>query len=109
MDTEMIKSITKTGSVVSLSFLALYLVVDNIFQEAVYKLLGSEKIFIIILVILAIIFTVLLSDIFSKKDRANPNPPRNLPNQPSNSSSQPNNAPSVNYKDSSTHNGDNRF
>ncbi len=95
MDVEVIKSFTKTGGAVGSAFFVLYFVVDHLFKEPVYQFLGSEKIFILLLVILGIIVTAVILSRCSKSDSSAPNPPAN--------------GPTVNYKNSSTHNGDNRF
>ena len=95
MDIEIIKSLTKTGGVVGLLFVILYLMVDNLFKEPVYEFLGSDKIFILLLFVIgaALIAVIVASRKGSakkhddEKDKA---------------------GPKVIYKDS-THNGDNRF
>jgi hypothetical protein len=95
VDIEAIKSFAKTGSVVGFASLILYFVVDNIFKEPVYKFLGSEKLFILLLVILGVIVTAI---ILSKRLKPDSSAPNSLGN-----------GPTVNYKNSSTHNGNNRF
>ena len=92
MDIEVIKSFTRTGGAVGSSCLIIYFIVENLFKEPIYQFLGSEKVFILLLAILGIIVTAIILSKGSKPD---------------NSASS--NAPTVNYKDSSTHNGDNRF
>ena len=95
MDIEIIKSFTKTGGVVGFVFLIIYFIVENLFKEPIYHFFGSEKVFILLLVILGVIVTAIILFKCSKPS--------------GNASNTPSNTPTVNYKDSSTHNGDNRF
>ncbi len=95
MDIEVIKSFTRTGGAVGFSCLIIYFIVENLFKEPIYQFLGNEKVFILLLVILGVIVTAIILSKGSKPD--------------SSASNTPSNAPTVNYKDSSTHNGDNRF
>jgi uncharacterized membrane protein YoaK (UPF0700 family) len=90
MDIEIIKSFTKTSSAVGFSCLVLYLVVENLFKEHVYRFLGSENVFILLLAVLGVIVIFLLHTRITEKNKSS-------------------NRPVVNYKGSSTHNGDNRF
>lgn len=89
-----IKIIKATGSVGVVSFL-LYFLVDKLFKQEIYALLGGEKLFIIILIILSILAVALVSAIYVGKPKAS-----------SNSGS---NGNTVMYKDSSIHQGDNKF
>lgn len=95
MDIETIKSLTKTGGAVGSLCLILYLIVDGLFQEPVYEFLGSDKVFILLLSIVGVVLTAI---IFAQRRK-----PLKSDGAPLKS------GPIVNYKDSSTHNGDNRF
>jgi hypothetical protein len=92
MDIETIKVFTKSGGAAGLVSLVLYLIVDRVFSEPVYSFLGDEKVFVIILSVLAVLITVMLGSALAKKT---------VTIEPS--------GPQVNYRDRSTHNGDNRF
>lgn len=96
MDIETVKAFAKGGSVVGFVTMVLYLIVDRVFSEPVYTFLGSENVFLVTLAVLAVLMTVILSSALTKKTlKETPVP------TPS--------APVVNYRDRSTHNGDNRF
>lgn len=95
MDIEIIKSLTKTGGVVGLPFVILYLIVDNLFQESVYKFLGSDKIFILLLFVIG---TALVAVIVAS--RKGPTKKHDVEKDKAGAL--------VTYEDS-THNGDNRF
>lgn len=92
MDIETVKAFTKSGSAVGLISLVLYLIVDRVFSEPVYTFLGDEKVFIIILSVLAVLVTVILGSVLAKKPAIAPS-----------------SGPQVIYRDRSKHNGDNRF
>lgn len=95
MDVDVIKSLTKTGGAVGSLCLILYLIVDGLFQEPVYEFLGGDKVFILLLSIIGVVLTAI---IFTQRKK----PPKT-------DDAQPNASPAVQYNDSSTHNGDNRF
>lgn len=92
MDIETVKAFTKSGSAVGVVSLVLYFIIDKVFSEPVYTFLGDEKVFIIILSVLAVLVTVILGSVLAKKPAIVP---------PS--------GPQVIYRDRSKHNGDNRF
>lgn len=84
-----------TGSVGVICFV-LYFFIDLIFKKEIYDLLGDERIFILALLILGVLFVALLSALKYQQNKV----------------AEKNNAtkgPVIIYKDSSTHNGDNRF
>lgn len=95
MDIEVVKHLAKTGGTITTASVTLYLVVDNLFKEPVYNFLGSERTFILLLAIIAV---ALIAVIFSKREKSNQH-----------NATPPKPGPTVNYRDSSTHNGDNRF
>lgn len=95
MDIEVIKSLTKTGGTVGSACVILYFIVDKLFQEPVYNFLGSDKIFILLLSIIGVVLTAIIVTQRTKPSEI--------------SIEQPKSGPTVNYRDSSTHNGDNRF
>lgn len=95
MDIEVIKSLTKTGGTVGSACVILYFIVDKLFQEPVYNFLGSDKIFILLLSIIGVVLTAIIVTQRKKPSEI--------------SIEQPKCGPTVNYRDSSTHNGDNRF
>ncbi|WP_100635521.1 hypothetical protein [Marinomonas sp. ef1] len=95
MDIEVVKSLTKTGGAVGSFCVILYLMVDKLFQEPVYNFLGSDKVFILLLIILGVVLTAIIVTQRTKS--------------PKSDIKQSKAGPTVNYTDSSTHNGDNRF
>ena len=97
MEEQIWKAIIKNTGYVGVICFVLYQVVDRIFQKEIYDLIGGEKVFILTLIILGVITVALISAIRSSAAKSNPNPTGS------------NTSPVVNYKDSSTHNGDNRF
>lgn len=95
MHIEVVKSLSKTGGAVGSACVILYLIVDKLFQEPVYNFLGSDKMFMLLLSIIGVVLTAIIVT------------QRTKPSE--NSIEQPKSGPAVNYRDSSTHNGDNRF
>ena len=95
MDIEVIKSLTKTGGAVGSACVILYFIVDKLFQEPVYNFLGSDKVFILLLSIIGVVLTAIIVTQRTKPSEI--------------SIEQTKSRPTVNYKGSSTHNGDNRF
>jgi len=89
MDIGIIKFFMKTGGIVGAVCLVLFFIVDKVFSEPVYTLLGSQKVFIILLVILGVLTTLIISYF-------------------SNIRSENNKIVMINYK-KSNHHGDNRF
>jgi len=97
MEVQVWKAIIKNTGYVGVICFVLYEVVDRIFQKEIYDLIGGEKIFVLILVVLGVVAVALITAIRSNLSKLNPN------------SAGSGSGPSVNYKDSSVHNGDNRF
>lgn len=95
MDIDAIKYLTKTGGVIGSLCVVLYLIVDGLFQAPVYSFLGSDKTFVLLLSIIGVVLTAI---IFTQRARSLKT-----------NDVEPKGGPTVNYKDSSTHNGDNRF
>jgi hypothetical protein len=95
MDIEVVKTLAKTGGVIGSTCGILYVIVDKLFQEPVYNFLGSDKIFILLLSILGVILTAII--VTYRKNSLEKN------------IEQPEVGPTINYTDTSTHNGDNRF
>ena len=96
MDIEVVKSLTKAGGTVGSACVILYLIVDKLFQEPVYNFLGNDKIFILLLSIIGVLFTAII--VTQQRTKPSKTPIE-----------QPKFGPAVNYRDSSIHNGDNRF
>lgn len=88
------KAIKATGSIGVVAFL-LYTVLNYLFSEQIVILFGSEKMFMITIGITAILLIILLVAILKPKEQ---------PISPIQTGS-----PKVNYRDNSTHNGDNNF
>ncbi len=91
------KLIVKNTGYAGVICFVLHQVVDRIFQKEIYDLIGGEKVFILILVILGALTVALITAIRSSTAKSNSSPAGFRA------------GPTVNYKDSSTHNGDNRF
>jgi hypothetical protein len=102
-----VKVITITGSVGVFAFL-FSLFMGHVFSENITKLLGSEKIFYIIVGLLIIFSMGILIALLKpqpKKDTST----NNEPQQSTSSEKSGEKDISVTYSGSSTHNGDNRF
>ncbi|MGL5090218.1 MAG: hypothetical protein ACRC8B_04650 [Aeromonas sobria] len=97
MDSLWVKIITTTGAVGVTGFL-LNNIINNIFDAEVINLFGSEKIFHIITLLIVLIVISLLVAIMKYKSSL----------QPTNST-EPSKKVKINYKEKSTHNGDNNF
>lgn len=87
--------IKRTGSVGVVCFI-FYLFIEILFKQEFYNFLGGERIFIIALLIIGVLCIALLSALKYQQKK----PPKKI---------SPTKGPIVTYKDSSTHNGDNRF
>lgn len=90
-------AIKSTGAVGVVSFL-IYMLVDKIYNEKIYALLGGERIFVITLIIFSIFSVILVTAILAGRKKE-------LPVQKDSSKIEN----KVTYKDNSTHDGDNRF
>lgn len=94
MDSIWSNVIKATGAVGVVAFL-IYIVVNQIFSEQVVALFGSDRLFVLTIVIIASLLIILLVAIFKSKEK-----------QVSSSQSE---GPKVTYNGKSTHNGDNNF
>jgi uncharacterized membrane protein len=87
--------IKRTGSVGAICFVFYFFIVI-LFKKEVYDLLGSERIFILTLSIIGVLLVALLSALKYQQNK----PAEKI---------RPVKSSVVIYKNSSTHNGDNRF
>lgn len=88
------KAIKATGSVGVVAFL-IYTILKYLFSEQIIALFGSEKLFMLTIVIIAGLLIIFLVAIIKTKGQPE------VPVQPGD--------PKVTYRDNSTHNGDNNF
>ena len=87
-----IKVIKITGSVGVVAFL-LYYLLSELFSEKIINLFGSDKLFLIVLIIISVLSVAIMLAIISNKENAD-GTEKNV---------------SITYKGKSTHNGDNKF
>lgn len=86
--------IKSTGAVGVISYL-IYTVVNHLFNDQIIKLFGSEKLFVISLVVLSSLLIILLVAVLIRTNQKPSNPESG--------------SPKVNYNNNSIHNGDNNF
>jgi len=89
--------IIKYGGSVALVSLLLYTVINYLFTKEIIELFGSDRFFLILVLLIVSLLVILLISIVYKSKEA------------SLKSSNTSNGPQVTYKDRSTHNGDNNF
>lgn len=88
------KAIKATGSVGVVAFL-LYTVLNYLFSAQIVTLFGSERMFFVTIGIIAVLLIILIITILKPKEK--------------NEGLVQSGGPKVNYRDDSTHNGDNNF
>lgn len=93
------KAIKTTGSVGAVAFL-IYTILNYLFSEQIVALFGSEKIFILTVVIISALLIILLVAIIKDKGQPKITTQHGGPKL---------GGPKVTYKDNSTHKGDNNF
>lgn len=88
------KIIKTTGSVGVVAFL-IHIVLSRVFSDQIVSLFGSEKMFVITIIVIALLLIILLVAILKRKVKSE------VHSQTV--------GPKVTYIDHSTHNGDNNF
>ena len=89
--------IVKYGGSVALVTLLLYTVINYLFTKEIIELFGSDRLFFILVLLIASLLIILLISIIYKSKEG------------TSKSGNASNNPQVTYKNRSTHNGDNNF
>lgn len=92
---EIWSKIIKATGAVGVAALLFYTLLNYVYSKQIEALFGSEKLFVITIIIISALFIILLVAIIRPKEK---------PKTPGKSK-----GAKVTYKDKSTHNGDNHF
>lgn len=103
-----VKVIAITGSVGVFAFL-FSLLMSHVFSEKIIDLLGSEKVFYIIVAFISIFAICTLVALFKPRRQSDSDLNGNVSESPKSQSESLKKDISVAYNDNSTHNGDNHF
>ncbi|MEZ8493477.1 hypothetical protein AB6C81_14660 [Vibrio splendidus] len=108
MNNSWVKVIAITGSVGVFAFL-FFLLMGHVFSEKILDLLGSEKVFYIIITFIAIFTICTLIALFKPRSQSESDTNGNVSEPSKLQSESVKKDTSVTYNDNSIHNGDNHF